>query len=203
MLSRLKSASTPPPTLLDLGCCLAQDLRRLVFDGVPSERLIGVDLHPEFIEQGYELFRDRETLKAKFITANVLDESTENPLGKLNNSIDMVHVASFLHLWDWDMQVQLCERIVALLRDRPGGLVFGRQVGTVKPGEYPSRTEKEKVIWRHDVETFGRMWEVVGSKTGTTWRVDAELKVVDSNKQRERGWRDEGTRMLRFAVERL
>lgn len=84
--------------LLDLGCCLGQDLRRLVFDGVPSDHLVGVDLHPEFIEQGWELFGDRETLKAKFVTANVLDDIPGSPLHKLHGSIDMVHIASFLHL---------------------------------------------------------------------------------------------------------
>jgi hypothetical protein len=109
---------------------------------VPSDRLIGVDRHPEFVEQGYELFRDRETLKAKFTTADVLDESPKASLSKLHNSIDMMHAASFLYLWGWDMQVRLCERIAGLLRDKPGSVVCGRQVGNVKAGEYPNATEK-------------------------------------------------------------
>jgi SAM-dependent methyltransferase len=137
VLSRLRSAVTPPSTLLDLGCCLGQDLRRLVCDGVPAERLIGVDLRPDFIEQGYELFRDRETLSAKFITADMLDDSPENLLRNLHNSVDIVHAASFLHLWDWDTQVKLCEGTVRLLRERPGSMVFGRQVGNVQAREHP------------------------------------------------------------------
>jgi SAM-dependent methyltransferase len=123
VLSLLRSAATPPSTLLDLGCCLGQDLRRLVCDGVSSERLIGVDLHQEFIEQGYELFRDRKTFLAKFITADMLDDSPENPLRNLYNSVDIAHAASFLHLWNWDTQVKICERIIKLLRDRPGSIV--------------------------------------------------------------------------------
>ena len=204
MLSRLKSADTPSPTLLDLGCCLGQDLRRLVFDGVSSDRLVGVDLHPGFVEQGDELFRDRATLKAKFITTDILDDWPENPLSKLNRSIDVVHAASFLHLWGWDTQVKVCEWIVKLLRDGPGSMVLGRQVGNSKPGEYPNATDKGGVMWRHDLESFRRLWEVVGSKTGTKWRVEAELRVLDGNAgRRERGWRDDGTGILRFEVERL
>jgi SAM-dependent methyltransferase len=199
VLFHLRLALIPPPALLDLGCCLGQDLRRLVFDGVPSDRLVGVDVHPEFFEQGYKLFRDRETLQAKFITADVLDDSPENPLGKLQKSVDMVHAASFLHLWGWDMQVKLCERILSLLHDRPGSMVFGRQVGNVKAGEYPNATAKGKVMWRHDAETFRRMWEIVGSKTGTKWRVKAELTALDRNNGGgDRGWQADGTGVLRF-----
>lgn len=35
------------------------DLRKAVFDGFPANRLIGVDLFPEFIETGYRLWQDR------------------------------------------------------------------------------------------------------------------------------------------------
>lgn len=204
MLSLLRSAATPPSTLLDLGCCLGQDLRRLVCDGVSSERLIGVDLHQEFIEQGYELFRDRQTFLAKFITADMLDDSPENPLRNLYNSVDIVHAASFLHLWNWDTQVKICEQIIKLLRDRPGSIIFGRQVGHVKAGEYPNATAKGQVIWRHDGNTFKKMWEIIGRNTQTIWKVDAELMVLDRNKGGGSSvWRDDGTGILRFHVERL
>lgn len=33
-------------------------------------------------------------------------------------------------------------------------------------------------MWRHDVETFRRMWEVVGNKTGMRWRVEEKWWVV-------------------------
>lgn len=59
--------------MLDLGCCCAQDLRKLVHDGAPSENLWGAELKGGFLELGYELFLDRETLKAHFIEADVFD----------------------------------------------------------------------------------------------------------------------------------
>ena len=79
MLPRVRLADTPPSTLLDPDFCLSQDWRRFVCDGLSSRRLICVDLHPEFNEQRYELFRDRMHFSAKFITAGMLDDSPQNP----------------------------------------------------------------------------------------------------------------------------
>lgn len=53
-------------TLLDIGCFLGSDLRRLVFDGkdaVLSESLIGMDIVSHW-DVGFDLFRDRETFRA-------------------------------------------------------------------------------------------------------------------------------------------
>ncbi|KAK1808712.1 hypothetical protein LTR12_016939 [Friedmanniomyces endolithicus] len=52
------------------------NLRRLVFDGVPSAQCYGADLRLEFLDLGYELFADRATLESKFIAADVFDEGS-------------------------------------------------------------------------------------------------------------------------------
>lgn len=36
-------------------------------------------------------------------------------------------------------------------------------------------------MWRHKAEIFKRIWEIVGSKIGTNWRVKADLIVSDRN----------------------
>jgi hypothetical protein len=59
--------------------------------------------------------------------------------------MDIAQAKSFLHLWDWDVQVQQCERIVKLLCDRPGSVVLSRQVGDVEAGEYANATSDERV----------------------------------------------------------
>ena len=51
ILQRLKSSDA---SYLDLGCCFGQDLRQLVNDGVPSERLVGLDIAEPLIERGYD-----------------------------------------------------------------------------------------------------------------------------------------------------
>ncbi|KAL4995726.1 hypothetical protein BDV10DRAFT_187766 [Aspergillus recurvatus] len=70
VLSRIKSGET----FLDLGCCFGQDIRKLVHDGAPGENLIGVDTEPRFLELGYQLFKDKVSLKAHFLTGDVLAE---------------------------------------------------------------------------------------------------------------------------------
>lgn len=100
ILTRLKSGDA----LLDLGCCFGHIMRQIVFDGAPSENLTGTDLRPEFIELGYELFRDRAIFKSDFVTGDILDEDDEG-LASLNGRFDVVHAAAFFHLFDWSTQV--------------------------------------------------------------------------------------------------
>lgn len=75
-LARLKEPRSKA-TFLDLGCCVGQVLRQLTFDGADSSRLFGADLEPRFMEMGYELFRDRDTLKSLFITGDILQDDKD------------------------------------------------------------------------------------------------------------------------------
>ncbi|KAF2167894.1 hypothetical protein M409DRAFT_53844 [Zasmidium cellare ATCC 36951] len=70
VITRMK---TGKETFLDLGCCFAQDIRSLVFEGAPSDKMTAFDLRREFVDFGYELFRDRESLKAEFVFGDFLD----------------------------------------------------------------------------------------------------------------------------------
>ena len=89
-----------------------------------------------------------------------------------------MHAAAFLHLWPWDGQVDVATRIVRLLRDEVGVMVVGRQVGSIKPHEKMHETNRSRGMYKHDPVTFERMWEEVGSKTGTKWEVRATLDEV-------------------------
>ncbi|MCJ1474398.1 hypothetical protein MMC13_003056 [Lambiella insularis] len=203
LLSRLTSPS--PPTFLDLGCCFGQDIRKLVHDGAPAAALSGAELRGAFLDMGYELFRDRETLGARFIEADVFAEGEADALARLDGTVDVVYTASFLHLFGLATQIRVAKRIVRLLRDEAGVVCFGRQVGTLKPDEDAHPTNEEGKMFRHDGQTFRRMWEQVGRETGTEWRVWAELETWEEwKKGRTAGWgNDEYTRRLRFEVERV
>ena len=190
--------------LLDVGCCFGQDIRKLVADGAPARNLYGCDLRSGFLDLGYELFRDRGRLESRFMTADVFDERGE--LRELDGRVDIVHAASFLHLFGWDDQVQVARRLVKLLRPRKGSLVLGRQVGNIKPGEFASRSGKG-TMFRHNGESFKRMWDVVAGETGSRWDVVVTLEELRNREaregeSRERGWNDEGARWMRFEVER-
>jgi hypothetical protein len=72
-------------SFLDIGCCFAQDIRKLVHDGAPADSLWGAELVPDFIDLGYELFNDKTSLGANFMVANIFD--ADGPLSQLKNSI--------------------------------------------------------------------------------------------------------------------
>jgi hypothetical protein len=73
-------------------------------------------------------------------------------------------------------------------------MVCGRQVGNVQAREHPNAMAKGRVIWRHGRDSLRRMWEIVGSKTGTMWKVEAEVTALDRNKDGGGSvWRDDGT----------
>ncbi|ROV92283.1 hypothetical protein VSDG_07237 [Cytospora chrysosperma] len=129
IISRLKDGDA----LLDVGCCFGHILRQIVFDGAPSDNLAGTDLRPEFIELGYELFRDRDTFEAKFVTGDILDANNAG-LATLDGDFDIIHAAAFFHLFDWSTQVKIGERLVRFFK--PGtsnALLVGRQIGSRQP----------------------------------------------------------------------
>ena len=196
----LSTLSTPESkaTLLDIGCCFAQDIRKLVSDGAVAENLHACDLEYGFIDLGYELFADRDTLKSHFFAADIFDEN-----GRLSESegmFDFIHVGSFLHLFTQEDQIRACKRIVKLLKPQDGSTVFGRQVGNVKATAIPNFLQGG-TMWQHDPRTFEHMWQIVGEETGTRWSVRAELDSEEGMSQLH--WSGEGCRRLKFEATRL
>lgn len=175
-------------------------------DGVPSENLYGADLRLEFLELGYELFQDKGSLKAHFLECNLFEEDSEaeggKELSKLDGKIDIIYIASFLHLFDWKEQVRAGMRMVRLMTK--DSLVFGRQLGTTKPGVYARRLDKSRTRYDHDPNSFQILWDQIGEKTSTKWKVIAELHKV-KGWQRNDGKDDDAgdTRMIQFEVHRL
>lgn len=123
-------------TFLDLGCCFAQDIRNLVFEGAPSDRMTGFELRREFVDFGYELFRDRETLASEFVIGDFFD----GDCGLREGSFDVIHASSFFHLFNWDEQVEAVSKAVRLLKPKQDSLIVGRQAGTEVADTYSHST---------------------------------------------------------------
>ena len=178
-------------------------------DGARGENLYGADLRLDFLELGYELFRDKGRLKAHFLEGDVFEEEDGageggTELSKLDGKIDIIHAASFLHLFSWDEQVRAGTRMVRLMTDKDP-IIFGTQVGSTKPGAYARWIDKDRTRYDHDPATFQKLWDVIGERTGTKWKVAAELHE-DQRRQsaEERELRlAEGSKMLQFEVHRL
>jgi SAM-dependent methyltransferase len=105
---RLKSRTNA--TLLDLGCGIGQDLRKLVRDGVPGHQLIGYDLEPAFFSVGYEVFKDRLHLKSTFIAGDFLAAADDEMHVQRRVTYDFIHAADFFHLWSWAKQIRVSTR---------------------------------------------------------------------------------------------
>lgn len=198
---------TGQQTYLDLGCAFGQDIRLLVADGVASEQCYGSDLRLDFLELGYDLFCDRETLKTKFIEGDVFNADSE--LRDLEGEVDIIDASSFFHLFSWDQQKLVARRVVKLLRPRRDSLLVGRQVGSTLPGEYVRR-DGNGTRYRHNIESWRRMWTEVGEETGVQVKVDGRMsEMPDAIKTALGGskedWRPEDERGMRmeFSVRRV
>jgi len=219
VVTRLKTGNQK---YLELGCCFGQEIRKLVLDGVPSESLYAVDLEQPFIDLGYKLFKDKDTLKAHFMTANlVAGTGNIDKVKALEGQIDILYAASFLHLFDYDTQLALCIMITKLLKPVKGSVFMGRQVGNVKAGHRERNAGKQQ-MYAHDEGSWKEMWRKVEEVTRTRWRVDFDYVTEDgapvakedgapfaeddeapsANKDAEfKGvWQDGTMRRLRFAV---
>ncbi|RUS16719.1 hypothetical protein BC937DRAFT_90872 [Endogone sp. FLAS-F59071] len=113
MLDIVKT-SKEPLKFLDLGCCFGTDIRQLIFDGYPAEDITGIELRPEFIQLGHELFKDTPaTFPSTIIIGDILDPAqlsptTTNPpapLDHLKGQFDFIYIGCILHLFDEDLKL--------------------------------------------------------------------------------------------------
>jgi SAM-dependent methyltransferase len=199
VVSRVKNGEL----YLDIGCCMGQDIRKLVSDGVPAENTYASDLKAEFWDIGYDLFLDGSTLKTKFIQADVFDADSE--LKQLDGKLDIVLAHSFFHLFDWNDQAKAVKRVIQLLKPEPGVMVFGRQGAMVEAGSFEHANRKEKIYW-HNVESWNKLWKQVGEETNSNWEVDATLGDEDMKKRvglNKTNLLPAGSRFMTFTVRRV
>lgn len=182
---------------LDLGCAFAQDIRQLVANGVNSKQCYGADLRLNFMDLGYELFRDRETLKSKFIEADIFDP--QSALKQIYGAVDIIHAASFFHLFDWEEQKEVAHQVVKLMKPRKGSLLVGRQLGNKDPNE-KKRHSRPGTAYRHDVDTWRRMWKEVGDEAGVRFQVDGKEGDLP---EWAKPFAEEGDLILSFSVRRI
>ena len=188
LLSRLRS-SPSDTKFLDLGTCLGQDLRKLIFDGVSPHKLYGLDIFPAYEGIGHELFRDADTFKDHFIVANILDDAIDINLAKTEGTWDVINIIMFLHIFDWDTQIRTCKRILKLLSRKPGSMIIGAQTGSTQAGEQvlrpPFAAEGErKTVFRQSTETFTEMWRIVERDEGVGLKAMVEYEEQSGRDRR-------------------
>ena len=169
-------------------------------DGAQAENLYGTDVHGQFMDLGYGLFRDRETLKSTFFTKDILDPAAG--WEEFNSRMDVISVHSFLHLFDRARQIKAARQLVKLLRPTDGSLIVGRQLGSAVPGDFPNFVEPG-TNFRHNVESFEELWEQIGDEVGCRWRIEASLEEWGLfPKDEDHEWYDRNLRTITFTVTR-
>jgi hypothetical protein len=205
------------PKLLDLGCCVAQELRSLAYAGIPSSQLYGSDLVAGYLTTSYDLFLDKETFQGTLVPANIFSPTLFfDSFQGWENKFTVIHAGLFLHLFNWDQQVLVCTKIVKMLKKEKGALFVGEMVGCHGGGERGSDTKfwsrgDDTKKYLHDDGSFERLWNEVAERTRTVgeWRVEGSFRV----KRQERGNEEydsrgcgyfvgEGIGWLTFSVER-
>ena len=170
---------------LDLGCCFAEEMRWLAVDGVPTERMIGVDLKREFWELGFELFRDKQSNNAKFIVGDVFDAMNED-LGALHGQVDVIFAGNFFHLFSREGQLQAMKQAVLLSR-QPGSVICGVHVGTVETKALSSAWKRgpgKSEQFYHDAQSWQQLWNEVEEQTRTKWKVQVwSQRMVEENEK--------------------
>ncbi|KAA8899395.1 hypothetical protein FN846DRAFT_174347 [Sphaerosporella brunnea] len=159
---------------LDVGCCVGQDLRYLrSHERIPPSQLVGAELQQEFIDLGHELFLDSpEETGIRMQAADIFD--AHSWLEKeMRGKCAVVHASYFLHLFNYARQREAAERLVGYLRGRPGDVIVGRMIGSAVAGEYMHPTVG--VMMRHDLASFGKFWDEVGSRTGRKLKVECQI----------------------------
>jgi SAM-dependent methyltransferase len=199
LLARLKAGET----FLDVGCCLGQDIRKLVFDGAPPQNVMGAELNPGFIDQGYALFRDHEKLAGRFVApADILGDEG-GAVAKLHGTFDVVQLGMILHLFTWEEQKTVFINAIDLLKkDKKGSLVIGQAVGDLAGLSRKTAGGGEKATYMHNGESFSKLIKEVGEATGTEWKVRAFLDPHIGMQKDRLAWNDAATRMLSFEIER-
>ena len=132
--------------LLDYGCGTGDNVRQLIRDGFPRERITAFDVNWASIDLGFDLYRDREEMHELFVVSGTF------PFGSAE--FGMVYSASVFHVIadDGEFGKYLANALSSL---RPGGVLFGSTLGLVEgavrsPEERgPPRVMSREELTRH------------------------------------------------------
>src|SRR5208283_4249311 len=131
---------------LDYGCGTGDNIRQLLRDGSPQDRITGFDLSRESIDLGFDLYRDRDTLLDLFVVQDTFPFGAEQ--------FDTCYSGSVIHVIadDAELDEYLANAWRAL---RPGGILFGSTLGiedgdACGPDEHgPPRVTPRSDLIRH------------------------------------------------------
>ena len=150
--------------VLDIGSCMGSDVRQLLLHSVSPQRVLGLELERDFIDIGLDvLFQDRGSLSSAFIAHDILtpDFLSQPTLTAFRDAgIDLIYAGSVYHLLLQPDTVALTQHSYELLK--PGGVFFGRTVGSLHPVDPVDVHWIGKPRFLHSAATFTAMMQQCG-----------------------------------------
>lgn len=82
-------------------------------------------------------------------------------------------------------------------------MVVGNNIGNPKAHEVLLKSIGVP-MFRHNPESFEKLWNQVGSETGTKWETQAWMRTFDemSFDPKDAAWMEDGVGIIEFAVKR-
>lgn len=193
-------------TILDLGCGLGQDIRRLYSDAgrdTANLKLYASDVNEKLWEMGCELFRDHKMPVAKFLCADAMiyraycspdaPFGPEEPFDEVRGQVDVILTSQLLDLFHYNDQRHILGTIFGL--SHVGTKVIGRTLGATEGESCEDNREGDAQGMRmyHCTRDLKGLWWHAGRDTQTSWK--AEVEEVDFEQwgfdQDDIAWLDE------------
>lgn len=123
MLENLK-ATEKDDKILDVGCCFGQDIRNLLLDGVPSNKIVALDVHDGYWNLSKELFGDKDKISdIKFVTCDL----TSTRIESFESYFKYITLTSVLHVLDKEGIENVLKNVFFMLK--AGGIAMGFNSG--------------------------------------------------------------------------
>lgn len=182
-----------------MGCGLGQNIRQLLYAGVPALKIGAMEMPRALFDVGLQLFRDIfSQLSPNLLVADLIKGDTQ----RFARTATILHVANLFPLFDWRNQLIVAHNLTKFLQAQVEGedekriFIFGSQVGSLTPGEREAGQEWEE-RYLHNQESFQRLWDTMYWVTGWQWKVEVEML---GNRPRGYDYLGDNARYQRFVV---
>ncbi|KAI0789004.1 hypothetical protein BC629DRAFT_1677636 [Irpex lacteus] len=190
----LEAGKSGNTVLIDVGCCLGSDVRKLVSDGYPARNVVGVDLRQQFLDLGHRLYGSSWDIN--FFTSDIFEvpypfpediSPDDTPISdvkhvtQLRGRITHFYTGALFHLFDESTQYALALRVAELLKREPGAIVFGRHQGLSEAGYINDHLGRTR--YGHSETSWPSLWKKVFSEVESPefaeQHVVVEAKLTD------------------------
>ena len=138
-----------------------------------------MDIEPNFLQLGYDLFLDSGKILSKLLAADIVNG--DDPLwDTLKGTQDVIHTANFFHLWNLHTQHHVSKTISGLLRPAAGSMIVSSSIGAIEARDLHF-VNRDNSMYCHSPQSLRDLRKRLGADVGTKFVVDALLMDLDKD----------------------